>query len=82
MTTDYDWDLSKQAVERLLQAKLSERRALIECFDRLAAQPESDQGRTTFTQAGHAFHTVVLGARVITYTVDHPVRRVHVLSIE
>ena len=36
MSTDYDWDLSRQAVERLLQAKLSERRALIECFDRLA----------------------------------------------
>ena len=82
MSTDYDWDLSRQAVERLLQAKLSERRALIECFDRLAAHPEPIQGRATFTLSGHAFHTIVLGSRVITYTVDHPVRRVHVLSIE
>lgn len=82
MTTDYDWDLSRQAVERLLQAKLSERRALLECFDRLAAYPEIDEGRDSFNHDGHTFHVAVLGSRVITFAVDHPVRRVHVLSIE
>ena len=79
---EYEWDLSRQAVERLLQARLPERRALIECFDRLASHPQSEEGRISFEHGGHTFCTVVLGSRVITFAVDHPVSRIHILSIE
>jgi hypothetical protein len=79
---EYDWDLSKQSVEILLQLRKQDRIALIQCFDGLAHNPFSIENAMTFELEGKSYHTVTQNRFLITYTVDHPVRMVHVLSVE
>ncbi len=79
---DYDWDLSKQTVEILLRLRNQDRTLLINCFEHLAQNPFSIKHVLTFELEGKPYHTITQNRFVITFTIDHPMRIIHVLSIE
>ena len=79
---DYEWDLAKQAVEILLRLRKQDREILINCFDQLSNQPFSVDKELSFELEGKPYHTITKSRFIVTFTLDHPVRMVHILSIE
>ena len=79
---EYDWDLAKQAVEILLRLRKQDRELLINCFDQLADQPFSMAQELSFELEGKPYHTITKSRFIVTFTLDHPIHMVHILSIE
>lgn len=82
MSSDYVWDISKQATERILQMPKSQREELLTFLDKLSDVRES-AAISQFTDANSNMHHVApFRNYAITYHVDHPVKRVHIIAIE
>jgi hypothetical protein len=79
---DYDWDLTKQAVEILLRLRKQDRDVLINGFDQLAERPFSVDTEFSFELDGKPYHTKTFSKYIVTFTLDHPIRMLHILSIE
>ena len=80
--TAYDWSISRQATERFLQCKATERRKLLDHFDGLAANVHNEPTTAFSAPDGTKFSLSSLGNRVITYHVDHAVKQVHIIALE
>lgn len=79
---EYDWDVSKQAVERLLQLRKPDRSDIIHCFDEICQDPFSFEKGICFELDGKPYYTITRTKFVITFTIDHPIQQIHILSIE
>lgn len=82
MSLEYGWDISKQATERIISLPKIRRNKLIDLFDSLAKGLEDYSESEFVDQFGAIHHVATLESSVITYSVDHPVKLIHIIAIE
>ena len=82
MSTDYDWDLSRQATERIIQLPKKERTKLFAFFDSIASHLSQEADNQFYDQYGQLHFIKVMGKKTITYSIDDPVCLVHIEAIE
>jgi len=79
---DYGWDASRQVFERILQLRQTQRLQLFDAFDRIVENSHHPLQTFSFELDGSVFYTYIVSRFVVTFTVDHPVSKIHILNVE
>ena len=82
MSGDYEWCLSRQAVERLIQFPPRRRRAMIDRLDRWVKAPHRIKGENLTTPGGRKLLIVPHQGQIFTLYIDDAVKRLEVLALE
>ena len=82
MSQAYDWMISMQATERIIQLSRTIRRKLIGYFDYLAGTVHIEpEGKFTNSE-GIEFYLSTIDSMVVTYQIDHAVKLVYIVALE
>jgi hypothetical protein len=82
MSGDYDWDVSRQATERIIQLTKKERVKFFDFFDQIVTTGNQEYDEEFYDQYGQKHFIKVFGKRIITYSIDDPISLVHIEAIE
>jgi len=82
MSSDYEWSLSRQAAERIIHLPPKLRRAMLDALDAIPSQPPNDPAATFTGTNGQVYFVTAIQSRIVTYTIDHAVKRIDVIAIE
>jgi hypothetical protein len=63
-------------------ARKRERKAFLELFDRLAANPFQESDWTADDSTGRTHYRLVVARHLVTYWADHAAREVRIVSLE
>lgn len=82
MSSDYEWCLSRQAAERIIHLSPRLRRSMLDALDVIPGQPPKDPAATFTGANGQIYFVADIKSRIVTYTIDHAVKRIDVIAIE
>ena len=82
MSVKYDWDISKQATERIIQFPRDKRFRIIDFFDSLGRKFDEDPEERFMSESGTEFSMKSFESMVVTYHLDHPARLVHIIALD
>lgn len=80
--TPYDVVMPTSKVAVFNMATKRERKALLEFFDRLAANPFLESEWTIDDSTGRTHYQITVGRYLVTYCADHAVREVRIGRLE
>ncbi len=79
----YRWSASQQVVEKLLAIRGErQRQKLADFFDHLTEDPEGLSEEQFSDEEGNLYHFVAFERWLLTYHVDHAVKKVNLLALE
>ena len=82
MTSLWKYVLNQTSVEALLTARVGQRNRLIHFLLALTNDPYKEGDFSAQDEVGRTVQIKVVGAYMVTYWSDHPVREVRVVNIE
>ena len=78
----YDWDISRQATEKIIGLPKKHRNQIIHFLDRLGMDPQGLTEATFYDASGALHQMATVNSWVVTFVVDDPVKRIHIIAIE
>lgn len=82
MSSHYEWTLSRQAAERIIHFPMRKRQVMLDALDSISDQAPQDPKAAFTGSNGQNYFIVSIKQRVITYTIDHAVKRIEVIAVE